>query len=284
MSVATAVGTTQAIIVGKQQPGDILYEQTRNHLALWAFGSVAMYGLVYNDPRLRQVIGDRGEAELGYQFVAAIFGFAAFTFFLVFLGASSRERKSVALALTSVCGIAFATYGFIIPNRLGLTFQDANGNPLDLAPHWEALVNTPVLIHIIGEVTKSRKLAFTTAFWNYPVFIFGALGMLITTKPMSPLMMWFSIGTYSITLKYIDRHFDGATASGSTMSENSLVLAKYATYIGNWGPAIIYGLHRFEVIPFAQFVVLDGIGQWFAKFVFGMIVLTSLGDKLAKQD
>ena len=244
-----------------------------------------MYGLVYNDPRLRQVVGDRGEAELAYQFIAALFGFAAFVFFLVFLGASSRERRSVGLALTTITSIVCATYGIIIPNRLGLTFQDLNGNPLDIAPHWEALTCTPILIHIIGEITKTRQMAFTTALWNYPIYVFGVIGMVVTSTPMSPLFLWLSMGSFSIVLKYVERHFSLAAASGSTMGENGLFLAKCATYAGNWAPTIVYGMHRFEVIPFAQFVVLDGIGQWAAKFIFGMIVLTSLGDRLVtKQD
>ena len=187
-----------------------------------------MYGLVYNDPRLRQVVGDRGEAELGYQFVGAIFAFAAFVFFLSWVGASSRERRSVAFSLTAITTIVSITYGFIIPNRLGLTFQDLNGNPLDIAPHWEALMLTPILIHIMGEITKNRQMAFVTASWNYPVYVFGILGMVITTTPMSPLMLWLSVGSFSIVIKYIGKMFSLAGQSGSSMNETSLTMAKYA--------------------------------------------------------
>ena len=253
------------------------------HLMSRFLGTVGMYGLVYNDPRLKQTIGDRGEAELSYQFIGGIFAFACFIFFLAWLGSNSRERKSVSFAMMSICSLPFLTYSFIIPYRLGLTFQDLNGNPLDIAPHWEAICATPLLIHVIGEITKTRQLAFTTNFWNSWVFIFGVSGMVITTEPMSPLMLWLAMGSYSITLKFMSKQFDLALESGSTMTSNGLIMAKFSAFLGNHIPALIYGLNRFQIIPFSQFVVLDGLGQWVAKFIFGMIVLFNLGDRLANQ-
>ena len=242
-----------------------------------------MYGLVYNDPRLKQTIGDRGEAELGYQFVGGIFAFACFVFFLAWLGSSSRERKAVSFAMMSICSLPMLTYSFIIPYRLGLTFQDLNGNPLDMAPHWEAICATPLLIFVIGEITKARHLSHDANFWNILVFVFGVAGMVVTTEPMSPLFLWLSIGAYSIQLKMVSKQFSLATESGSTMSENGLLMTKYVCFLGNHIPTLVYGLNRFQVIPFSQFVVLDGLGQWIAKFVFGMIILFNLGDRLAHQ-
>jgi hypothetical protein len=245
-----------------------------------------MYGVVYNDPRLKQTIGDRGEAELGYQFIGGIFAFACFVFFLVWLGSNSRERKAVSFAMMSICSIPMLTYGFIIPYRLGLTFQDLNGNPLDIAPHWEATCMTPLLIFVIGEITKTRDISHDSNFWNIWVFVFGVAGMIITTEPMSPLFLWLSMGCYSIQLKLVSKQFSLAAESGSTMSGNGLTMTKYAYLLGNHIPVVMYGLHRFQLIPFSQFVVLDALGQWTAKFVFGMIIISNLGDRLIfeKQD
>jgi hypothetical protein len=240
-----------------------------------------MYGVVYNDPRLQQNLNDRGEADLGYQFIGAIFWFGCFFFFMAWLGASSREKRSVALAMLMTTSLPAMTYSFVIPYRLGFTFQDLNGNPLDIAPHFEALMATPLLIHVMGEITKTRQMAFTTAWWNYFVFIFGILATVITTEPMSPLFSWFAMGAYAIALQILDNQFQKAMTgeTKSSMSNNSLWLAHKIALAGNHGATLVWGLNRFQVIPFHQFVVIDGIFQWVAKVVFGFFVLMTLGDK-----
>jgi hypothetical protein len=165
----------QNVSNSNQKPSNDLIDQLQIHLALFAAGTIAMYGLVANDPSLKQPIGDRGEAELGYLFIGGLFWVASFFFLLARLGAGTEEKKSVALTMVLLNAMPAITYSFVIPNRLGLTFQDLNGNPLDIAPHWEAIMATPLLCHVIGTVTRNRELGYKSQFWNYLVFIFGIL-------------------------------------------------------------------------------------------------------------
>jgi hypothetical protein len=95
-------------------------------------------------------------------------------------------------------------------------------------------------------------------------------------------MLWLAIGAYAVQLKYFDTMFEDAHANGSTMTDTGIFLTKAFCLLGNHGAALAYGLNRFQVISFSQFVVLDGVSQFIAKFFFGMAILMSLGERKIK--
>lgn len=249
-----------------------------------AAGVLAMYGMTFNNPALQQQKNDRGDAELAYQMIGGLFWFGNFFFGLAWLGATSASRKAITYSLFVVSLIPAITFTFILPYRLGLTFQDLNGNPVDAAVHWEPLCCTAILANIIAEVTNSRAKLANVLYWQYFVYAFGFLSTAIPSIPVSPLCAWLAMGAYAFVIDTMDKQYSDAYngISGSKYSPLAILCIQAACYAGNNGAVIVWGLNRFSFINFSQFVALDGLAQWTAKVVFGFMVvmhMESLSDE-----
>lgn len=194
---------------------------------------MAMISLTFRDTYLQTDFYARGAADTAYLTFGILFAFCGLLSYVAHQCSESASRRSVYAGMGTVFLFIGITMGILLPNRLTITFKDFNGRPVDFANHFDQLMTTPILIHIIGEITNQRALAGACASWNHPVYIFGFLSS-ITDQGLSAFLAWCAVGTYSVMLHYMEAMFANSTKSnqGANMNEYALYFAKICAYGG----------------------------------------------------
>jgi hypothetical protein len=149
-----------------------------------------------------------------------------------------------------------------------------------------------MLVHVMGVVTNLRKAGSLAALYNYPVLIFGFIST-ITSGTLSVFCAWIAVGCYSIVLRYVDEMFDSAIKgeSGSKLNKTALWYAKIFTYTGNHLGrkfltlvTVAWFISRTQILPFEHSEIVGVAGHFFAKLMFGTVVLMGMSDTESTQE
>ncbi|KAI8895894.1 hypothetical protein BC833DRAFT_599663 [Globomyces pollinis-pini] len=263
--------------------GSQLDRMVKQQLTIWICATAGSIVFLKNNPDFGHYHYNRGSADMSYIFAGIAFFCAAAMFFMTYQASESKEKKSIAFALASICTVLGITDTFILPGRMSIVLKGFNGQPVDVANWLEQLLMTPILIEIIAEYTKTRRVGTESQLYNSMVYIFGFLST-ITKNPFSAGFAWISVSAYGVWVPLVEKmHLVGASGeTGATMSRSAIWWSKILCYMGNHGVAIVWGLQRFHTISYETGELWCQILQMVAKIAFGSVVLMGLKDEKQK--
>ncbi|KAJ3324339.1 hypothetical protein HDV06_000378, partial [Boothiomyces sp. JEL0866] len=184
--------------------------------------------------------------------------YGASVFFISFLFAllarntsKSREKKELANVLLLVDGIAGISY-ILLSLRLSPQFKDANHYPVDTARYLEWICTCPNLIALVGEITKNKYLADTTARYDYVLLVLGFLSA-ITREPFSTVFCFLSMINFVFVINGLNTMFlNGMEGkNGCRLDPLSLNVARVCTIL-SWSlfPATFFSV-KYNLISYA---------------------------------
>jgi len=234
----------------------------------WTLGSLALAYYSTHGHQAKQF--NRGMSDLWYFYGFSAFFLGAFFAFLGFSSAKNKEKKNLTLVLFAVDMIAMFTY-LIHAFRLTPTLNGVYGLPVDPARFLEWICTCPVLIYLIGEVTKNPKLGNDSM--NADYFLIG-LGFLasIMKEPFSHLASTLAVFYFSKVVTNLYNMFQIAIEKGNTnLDPTSLKTAQLATVFAWTMFPIVWHLQKNGIISYAvgeaMFTVSDIVAKVFLTLV-----------------
>jgi bacteriorhodopsin len=244
----------------------------QRNLRLWVPSTLALgfYALTKKQPQF-----DRQDSNSWYLYTASIFAIGIFFSFLGLVSAKSSEKRSLSKVLMACNIIAMSTY-LLSAFRLTHALYDINGYPVEIGRYIEWISTCPVLILLIGEITKQPELAAVTMENDYIMLSLGFIAS-ITREPYSFTFQMLCFYQFCLVIKGLSEMFDNAIAgkTGCTLDVNALYAAKYATMI-TWNCfSFIWFAVRYDVIPFHVGEMLFGLSDIGAKVLLTLVLVNA---------
>lgn len=177
----------------------------------------------------RQPSFDRDDANVWYFYTASVFSIGIFFSFLAFVSAKSQEKTALSKVLFWVNFIACSTY-LLSATRNTHSLPDIHGYPVDICRFIEWVSTCPVLILLIGEITKTPEISHRTMENDYIMLSLGFLGS-ITREPFSFVFQMACFSYFTLVIRGLIEMFDlaieGKTACN--LDKNALIAAKFGT-------------------------------------------------------
>lgn len=131
----------------------------------------------------------------------------------------------------SCCVIAGSTH-LLSAFRLTHALYDIMGYPVEIGRYIEWISTCPVLILLIGEITKNQEISAVTMENDYIMLSIGFLGA-ITREPFSFGFQMMSFYYFTLVIHGLNEMFDNAINRHTpcTLDVNALLVSKYATLI-----------------------------------------------------
>jgi class 3 adenylate cyclase/uncharacterized membrane protein YhaH (DUF805 family) len=231
---------------------------------------LAFYALTKRQPKW-----DRQDANTWYYYTASVFGIGIFFSFLAIASAKTQEKKALSKVLLYCNIIACSTY-LLSATRLTHALPDVLGHPVEVGRYIEWISTCPVLIVLIGEVTKCPEIASRTMSYDYIMLMFGFAGS-ITREPFSYFMLMCCLSYFSLVIYGLSEMFDLAIAgkTGSTIDVPALRTSKYATLFAWNAFTFIWFAVRYQVIPFHVGEMLFGFADIIAKVLLTLVLVNA---------
>ena len=225
--------------------------------------------------RSRLLKYDRGDGPLWNFWTASIFAFGALFAWLAQGTARTAEKLSLSRVLFWCDTIAMMTY-LITGFRLTPALSSLSGTPVDVARFLEWVGTCPVLIMLIGEVTKQPKIAKQTMIFDYIMLCCGFMAS-ITRDPYAYLFSWIAFGCFSLVVRGLYDMFTDAI-EGKTdchLSPGALEQARFSTVV-SWSlfPAVWLMVHL-KFISFSTGELFYGLADIMAKVVLTLILVNA---------
>jgi bacteriorhodopsin len=187
---------------------------------------LAFYALTKKQPQF-----DRENSNQWYFYTSSVFGIGIFFAFLALVSAKTPEKKALSKVLMSCCTIAMCTY-LLSATRLTHALYDIRGYPVEVGRYIEWISTCPVLILLIGEITKNNEIAAQTMEYDYIMLSLGFLGS-ITREPYSFVFQMLCMYFFTLVIHGLNEMFDNGISRKSpcTLDVNALIVSKYATLI-----------------------------------------------------
>ncbi|TPX33479.1 hypothetical protein SmJEL517_g03632 [Synchytrium microbalum] len=220
----------------------------------------------------RAMTFNRGPSDTYYKFGIMGFAIGMFFAFLTYSGGRTPERRSLAIIMFGVQGIALISYALQL-FRLTPSFMMPTGMPWDPARSFEWMACCPTLIYLIAELTRSTHDAWETMGFDYTMIAFGLFGA-IMKEPYATWMDTCSCLYFLYVVGSLMKMYNAAL-NGETdckLDKASLVFAKWATFCAWWGFTIIYFLQKDQVVSY-QFGELLYCGCDMVAKVFLTLIL-----------
>jgi bacteriorhodopsin len=236
---------------------------------------VTTIGMAFYASTRKQPQFDRGDSNSWYFYTASVFAIGIFFSFLALISAKTPEKKALSKVLMSCCMIAMSTY-ILSAFRLTHALYDLNGYPVDVGRFIEWISTCPVLILLIGEITKSPEIAAATMENDYIMLSLGFLGA-ITREPYSLFFQMLCFYFFALVIFGLNEMFNNAIEGKTkcTLDKNALLVSKYATLI-TWNAfAFIWFSVRYNVISFAQGEMLFGLADIGAKVLLTLVLVNA---------
>lgn len=225
--------------------------------------------------RHRLIRFDRGSSDQWYFYAASAFFIGIFFAWLANQSARNAEKKTLSNVLLLVDTISFSTY-IIHSLRLTPSLRDLNGYPVDPARYLEWMSTCPVLILLIGEITKTPRVAAKALFYDYCLLITGFLSA-ITREPYSSIFGTLSMGCFFNVIEGFNEMFAAAIEGRSDckLDKVSLGTAKTITVVAWWAFPITFFSVKYGVVSFNTGEQMYAIADIFAKVFLTLIVVNS---------
>lgn len=244
---------------------------TRN-IKVWLISTFVLgfYALTKRQPKF-----DRADSNNWYFYTSSVFGIGVFFSFLAIASAKSPEKRALSKVLCYCNLIAMATY-LLSATRLTHALPDVNGYPVEVGRYLEWVCTCPVLILLIGEITKCPEIASKTMSYDYIMLGFGFVGS-ITREPFSYFFLMCCLSYFSLIIYGLNEMFDLAIEgkTGCTLDVAALTAAKYATLFAWNAFTAIWFMVRYQVIPFATGEMLFGFADIIAKVLLTLVLVNA---------
>jgi len=239
---------------------------------LWLLSSIALafYALTNRQPDF-----DRGDANEWYFYTSSVFGIGVFFSFLAITSAKSQEKKALSKVLLACNAIALSTY-LLSALRLTHALHDINGYPVEIGRYLEWVSTCPVLILLIGEITKCQDIAAVTMENDYIMLSLGFLAS-ITREPYSFAFQMLCFFHFSLVIRGLDTMFNKAI-QGETdckLDKPALTASKYATLVTWCCFGATWFAVRYHVIPFQVGEMLFGLWDIGAKVLLTLVLVNA---------
>ena len=214
-------------------------------MSIWAILSVVFAGIAISSKSPARKI-DRGYSDMWYWYTSKILTFlkdllmiaaSAFSLGCAFAGlgysgARNVEKKQLTFVLFGVNFIAMCTYASFAM-RLTPSILGCGGIPIDVARYLEWFCACPVLIFMIGEITKSEKKSQSrSVMMDYFMLLLGFIAS-VTREPYSQIFGTLATVVFVFIVMNLHSMFqkaiDGETAC--TIDPVGLRAAQIATDI-----------------------------------------------------
>jgi hypothetical protein len=181
---------------------------------------------------------NRGMADMWYYYTASAFLFGAAFAWLGYSSARTAEKKQLTGVLFLVDVTATVSY-LVQAARITPTIRGVNGIPIDPSRYLEWLCTCPVLIYLIGEVTKNREISLRAMKGDYTLLIFGFLAA-IFREPYSEACGVMSCIFFMYVVKDLYDMFQNAIdgVSDCNLDKSALRAVQFAT-VFSWNTCII---------------------------------------------
>lgn len=223
---------------------------------------------------------DRGFADLFYVFAALSFAIAVAFSFIAYLGARTDEKRALTMILCAVNAIAMFSYCLQIL-RLTPTTMDHVGNPVDPARFLEWISTCPVLIYLIGEITKTQPYQTETVKCDFALIIAGYIASVLK-QPYSEIFATISSIYFFYAISNIMDMYDMGInrVTECKVNTQSLIAAKTITRGAWWGFTSIWYIQRSGVISYATGEALFVLADIFAKVFLTLILVNATVDQV----
>jgi bacteriorhodopsin len=218
---------------------------------------------------------DREDGPLYNLWTASIFFFGMIFAWLAETTAKTAEKKALSRVLLWCDGISCMTY-VLISFRLTPALASISGRPVDVGRFLEWVATCPVLILLIGEVTKTQSLSLVIVKYDYIMLVCGFLAS-ISRDPFSNIFVCFSVGCF---FKVIDglyvmfqQAIDGKT--GSKLGPLSLTYARNVTCFAWTCFPVVWFSNHYQLISFGTMELAYGLADILAKVVLTLILVNA---------
>jgi bacteriorhodopsin len=162
---------------------------------------------------------------------ATIFFFGILSAFLSQQASKTVEKRQLSGVLFTCCTIACATY-LLMAYNLSPALRSPGGTPTYFARYIEWIVCCPVLIGLIGEITKSTKKVGHVILADYIMIICGFSASIIK-EPYSTFFGWAAIGCFFLVIQGLyDMYTDAMDKkTDSALSFEALRQARFVTVL-----------------------------------------------------
>ena len=222
---------------------------------------------------------DREESDVYYLYAASAFTIALLFAGLAHVTAKSPEKKSLTRALFLIDIIPTGTY-LLHAFRLTPAFRDVNGYPVDVARYIEWITTCPVLLLLIGEVTKNNHVCQMSVINDYLMLITGFLAA-VTREPYSVVFAAISVGHFFVILSGLWEMYTAAIEgrTDSKVDKTTLYAARAASITSWTAFATIWFLVKYNFVTFFQGEVLYVFSDIIAKVYLTLIMVNSTVDQ-----
>jgi hypothetical protein len=196
------------------------------NIKLWVISTIV---LGYYSLTKKQPAHDRQDSNTWYYYTASVFGIGIFFSFLAFISAKTNEKKALSKVLFYCNVIAMSTY-LLSAARLTHALPSILGHPVEIGRYLEWVTTCPVLILLIGEITKCQEIAAVTMRYDYTMLCFGFLAS-ITRQPFSFTLVMICFAYFSMVLYGLEKMFRLAIEGKTDCNLDipALTAAKYGT-------------------------------------------------------
>ncbi|KAJ3129974.1 hypothetical protein HK098_007240 [Nowakowskiella sp. JEL0407] len=218
---------------------------------------------------------DRGVADHWYLYAASAFGIGIVFALLGYLGARNYERKALSAVLIGVLTIAFSSY-ILMFTRATPTWRGNRGGLVDPIRYLEWLGTCPVLIFLIGEITKTKIDVWSTVLHDYLLILLG----LVASVLRDPYAEWagiFSCLSFILVVMNLWNMLTDAI-KGKTKSRVDPMALRVTRVImmGTWwGFPIIWYAVRGGIISYDTGEAMYCVNDIFAKVFFTLVLINS---------
>ncbi|KAI8926068.1 nucleotide cyclase [Entophlyctis helioformis] len=226
---------------------------------------------------------DRGSADTWYLYAASAFFLGAAFAWLARLTARSNEKKSITSALLLVDMVPIATY-LMQAFRLTPALRDSNGYPVDTARYLEWISTCPVLILLIGEVTKSPTVCRRTVLADYIMLVTGFLAS-VTREPFSSLFGTVSCACFFTVISGLWEMFTGAIEglTASKLDKITLQAARTASiYAWSFFPIVWYSV-KYKLVSFGTGEIGYCLADIVAKVFLTLVLVNSTVEQVQNE-
>jgi bacteriorhodopsin len=174
------------------------------------------------------------------------------------------------------CNLIAGTTYLLSAFRLTHALYDINGYPVEIGRYIEWISTCPVLILLIGEITKEHEVAAVTMENDYIMLSLGFLGS-ITREPYSFAFQMICFYQFCLVISGLTTMFDNAIEGKNSCSldKSALLAAKWATLI-TWNCfTFIWFSVRYEIIPFHVGEMMFGISDIGAKVLLTLVLVNA---------